>query len=153
VLPFLAGERSPGYAAHATAAIVGLRLATRPVEILRAGLEAVAYRCALIADLLGDHAANATEIIASGGALLASPAWSQIMADVLGRPVRTSAEAEATSRGVALLVLKALGAITGLDDLPASTSETYYPDPDRHRRYREAVERQQRLYEALIKSR
>lgn len=150
VLPFLGGERSPGYAAQATGAIVGLRLATRPVEILRAGLEAVAYRLALIADLLGDYAGDAADIVASGGALLASPAWLQIMADVLGRPVTALAEPEATSRGVALLVLKALGVIAHLDELPASTGETYLPDPDCHTRYREAVERQQRLYEALI---
>jgi len=150
LLPFLGGERSPGYAAHATAAIVGLRLATQPIEILQAGLESVAYRLALIADLLDDYAANATEIIASGGALLASPTWLQIMADVLGRRVTVSAEAEATSRGVVLLALKALGAITGLDDLPASTGKTYYPDPGRHGHYRAAVERQRRLYETLI---
>jgi len=39
VLPFWAGERSTGWADDARGAIVGLRLHTRPVEILRACLE------------------------------------------------------------------------------------------------------------------
>src|SRR5262249_30676554 len=39
MLPFLAGERSLGWVAGARAAIVGLALATRPLDIVRAGLE------------------------------------------------------------------------------------------------------------------
>ncbi len=49
-LPLLAGERSPGWAAHATGSIVGLRLSTTPVDILQAALEGVALRLSLIAD-------------------------------------------------------------------------------------------------------
>src|SRR5690606_12221057 len=44
VLPFLAGERSPGWASEATGAIAGLRLHTSAVDIVQACLEAVAYR-------------------------------------------------------------------------------------------------------------
>ena len=42
-------------------------------------------------------------------ALLHSQAWMQILADVLGRPLLASTEPEASSRGVALLVLETLG--------------------------------------------
>ena len=48
VLPFFAGERSPGWAGDARATIHGLSLATRPEDIARAGLEAVALRIALV---------------------------------------------------------------------------------------------------------
>src|SRR5262245_45451856 len=51
VLPFLAGERSTGWNPNARAAIVGLSLHTTPLDIMRAGLEAVAYRFAKIAFL------------------------------------------------------------------------------------------------------
>ncbi|HVX31366.1 MAG TPA: gluconokinase, partial [Nitrolancea sp.] len=47
-LPFLAGERSPGWHANARATLTGLTLHTSPEEILRAGLEAITYRFALI---------------------------------------------------------------------------------------------------------
>ena len=50
-------------------------------------------------------------MIASGGALLHSPAWTQIMADTLGRPVIASTEHEASCRGAALYALERIGAI------------------------------------------
>ena len=72
VLPFWAGERSPGWSTTARGAILGLTPRTRPVEILRASMEAVAYRFALIADAL-DAIAPGAEIVASGNALRSSP--------------------------------------------------------------------------------
>jgi gluconokinase len=150
MLPFLAGERSPGWASHATGAIVGLRLHTRPLDILQAGLEAVAYRFAAIYDLVRGVLPGADEIIASGGALLNSPAWMQIIADVLGLPVTASGEAEASSRGAALLALEVLGGPAWFD-VPAALGRRYDPDPGRHERYRQARARQARLYAVLIR--
>ena len=56
-LPFLAGERSPGWYDDATAVIAGLTLSTRPEHLIRAGMEAVAYRLAAVYDALGPLAA------------------------------------------------------------------------------------------------
>src|SRR6185437_16915319 len=52
LLPFLAGERSPGWKPRARAVIAGLGLHTSPAEIVRAGYETVANRFALIHALL-----------------------------------------------------------------------------------------------------
>ncbi len=150
VLPFLAGERSPGWAGDARAAINGITLGTTPAEMLRASLESVAYRMALIAQSILADDRGATEVIASGGALLSSPTWLQIMADVLGRPIHASAETEATSRGTALLALEALGVIPSIDALPAAFAEQYAPDGARHAVYEAAIERQIELYTKLI---
>jgi gluconokinase len=150
VLPLLAGERSPGWAGDAKAAIVGLSLSTSPEDILRASLEAVAYRFALIAQSMGATADGSHNFIASGGGLLHSPAWMQIFADVLGRPVVASEEAEGTSRGAALLALEALKAVPSVEQVPAQDGVVYQPNLEHHERYRAAVARQQRLYEALI---
>jgi len=150
VLPFLAGERAPNWNADARAAIIGLSLNTRPIEILRAGLEAIAYRLGLIFQLLRGGAPNAHQVIASGGALMNSPAWIQIIADTLGVPVIASAETEATSRGTALLALQALGVIDSLNDVPAQTGAQFTPDAARHAIYARAMERQKSLYNAII---
>jgi gluconokinase len=150
VLPFLAGERSPGWAGDVKATITGLALSTTPMEILRACLEAVAYRFALIEQRLCGRGDCAHRLIASGGGLLSSPAWMQIIADVLGRPVVASAEPEATSRGTALLALAALGAIPSIEAAPAADGAVYEPDRARHERYQEAIARQQKLYNLLI---
>lgn len=150
VLPFLAGERSPGWMAGARAAIAGLRLATSPLDIVRAGLEAVAYRFALIHAILAEACPQADEVVATGGALAKSPAWTQILADVLGVPLRPSAEAEASSRGAALLALEALGHLPSLDAAPARFGPTVAPDAARHARYQDGLARQRQLYDALI---
>ena len=44
-------------------------------------------------------------MVASGGAVVASPWWQQTLADVLARPVRVVDEPEASARGAALLAL------------------------------------------------
>jgi gluconokinase len=150
VLPFLAGERSPGWAGDARAAINGLTLATTPIQILQAGLEAVAYRFAQIEDRICGQPGCAHRLIASGGALLSSPFWMQTIADVLGRTVVASNEAEATSRGVALLALRSLGASGELGELPADDGAVYEPNAERHAIHRAAVDRQQELYKRLI---
>ena len=152
-LPFPAGERSPGWAGHARAAITGLTFHTRPVDILRAGLEAVAYRFALVAEQMQQHLPPAREIVASGSALRASPAWTQIMADVLARPVTISDEPEASSRGAALLALESLGLLASLEAAPAAQGRVFGPDPQRSARYAEGLERQNRLYTLLIEER
>lgn len=151
VLPFWAGERSPGWHGSARATVTGLSLYTTPLHILRAGLEAVAYCFALIHSILRAVKPEAQEIIASGAGLLHSPVWMQMMADVLGQPVTASAVSEASSRGAALLALEAAGVLADLAEAPVPLGMTYSPDPERHRRYRAAMERQQRLYELLIK--
>lgn len=151
VLPFLAGERSPGWAGHARATIHGLSLATTPLHILRAALEAVAYRVALVFGLLRQELPSEPQIVASGGALLSSPVWLQIMADVLERPVAVSSVQEASSRGAALLALEALGATPDLAKIPDFIGTVYQSDANRYLQYRKARERQQALYDKVVK--
>ena len=151
VLPFWGGERSPGWADDARGAIVGLRLHTQPHDILRACMEAVALRFGEIDRILSRVMPNAREVVATGGALLHSPTWMQILADVLGRPVLASAEPQASSRGAALLALDTLGLLeTPLDELRPDVSRRFEPVPEHTRRYQAAAERQRHLYDALV---
>ncbi len=145
VLPYLAGERAPGWRGARTGAMAGLRLDTTPLEIARAALEAVALRLALVYELLAPCAAPNHVVVASGGALARSRVWTQIVADALGHPVTWSPEAEATSRGAALLALEALGTLPELGAAPGELAEPFVPDAARHARYRDALERQRRL--------
>src|SRR5829696_4286169 len=87
VMPYHAGSRPPLDLAAGSGAITGLSLAATPVEVLAATLQAE------------------PEVVASGGAVVASPWWQQTLADVLARPVRVVDEPEASARGAALLAL------------------------------------------------
>jgi gluconokinase len=149
VLPFWLGERSPGWNANARGGVFGMTLATRPIEILRAAMEAVAYRFALVANAL-DRFAPGARLVASGQALRSSPTWAQIVADVLGRPMALSERTEASTRGAALLALDAAGRIDNISDFPVSVTTTFEPDMSCHERYQEGLKRQQQLYDRVI---
>ena len=148
-LPLLAGERGPGWADEANGTVAGLSMSSTPVEILRAAMEAVALRFALIAEIIEEASPGEKEVIATGGGLLGSPTWTGIMADALGRPVTTSGIQEASSRGAALLALERLGELE-IEEAKAPLGETFQPDPERHEIYLEALTRQRRLYEAVL---
>lgn len=149
VLPFWSGERSTGWLGDARGGIFGLRQQTKPVEIVRAVLESIAYRFASIARALDDVAPNAM-IAASGNALRSSPAWLQIIADVLGRPLVLGGAAEASSRGAALLALEAVGKIATIEEDQFAVDQVFEPDMARHARYQHGLARQEELYKRLL---
>ncbi|HEU5433781.1 MAG TPA: FGGY-family carbohydrate kinase, partial [Thermomicrobiales bacterium] len=151
-LPVVAGERSPAWHDEANGIIAGLTLATRPEDLLRAAMEAVAYRFARIYDALRPLATEPHQIVANGGAILNSPAWLQITADALGHPlIALPPSDEASARGAALMAAVAAGLLPDLAAAPdpAAGCPAYAPAPARTERYRAGRLRQERL-EALL---
>jgi gluconokinase len=149
VLPFLAGERAPGWRADRRATIAGLSLDTTPLDVVQAALESVALRLALVYALLAPHATAEHLVVASGGAISHSPAWARMLADALGRPIHASPEIEATGRGAALLALEALGVLPDVAAAGGALGRVFTPDPAHHARYRDALERHRRLDERV----
>jgi gluconokinase len=141
-LPLLGGERSPGWSPRATGAVAGLSFRTGPDDLYQAAIEGIAYRLAEIAVLLPE----VQEVVATGHALLASPDWIRLCADVLGHPVTASAVAEGSARGAAVYALACLGS----DPEPAPLGATSEPDPERTELHAAARERQRELYERLF---
>jgi gluconokinase len=150
ILPFWSGERSTGWSASASGTVFGLTQNTKPVEIVRAAMESVAYRFALIARALEVVNGEAT-IVATGNALRSSPVWLQIIADVLGKPITLSGTREASTRGAALLALEALGKIESIEQEPVEIDQVVRPDMSRHSSYLEGLARQNRMYELVVK--
>lgn len=149
MLPFFAGERAPGWRDDATAAIGGIRIGTTAMDILQAGLESVALRLGQIYRRLASMAGPNHRILASGG-FLQSPAWVRMIASVLGKPITACLEPEATSRGVALLALEAMGTFSG-GSLPVpELGTTFEPDMLANKVYQEALLNQEDLYRRLL---
>ncbi len=123
-LPFLGGERSLGWDSNRRGGIEGLSFATTPLDIAQAALEAVCYRLADVLDATGEI----ESVVATGAALLSNPAWLQVLADVLGRPVEVSAVSEGSARGAALIALERLG----LPVPDAPIARIVEPRRDRH---------------------
>lgn len=114
VIPFFHGERSTGYDEDARGAIIGMTAEYDGIDVLRAAMEGVAFRLADIFERLST-VADIHEIAASGGALRDSPAWTQIIADVLGRDLTLNDAQESSSRGAVLLALESLGKIESIE--------------------------------------
>ena len=149
LLPFLAGERAPGWRGDRRATITGLGLGTTALDVTQAALEAVALRLALVYERLAPLATSDHVVVASGGAISHSRAWTQMLADALGRAIHASSESEATSRGVALLALESLGVLRDVGAAPAPLGEVFTPDAAHRARYRAALERHKRLDERV----
>jgi gluconokinase len=145
VLPFLMGERSPVWNPRIKGTIYGIRLSTRPVELIRASLEAVAYGLASIHRMIDEVVHVDREIVATGGAIIASEAWRQIVSDVIGKRIGICAEREASMKGAAIMALEALG-LKSAEEIEPDLVETIHPDPIRHRRYEDGM----RMYLELM---
>jgi gluconokinase len=109
-------------------------------------MEAVALRIGAVFELLKPELPVRRQIIASGGAVMNSPVWLQILADVLGEPIALSRAEQSSARGVALL---ALGDIKDLTQIPHFVDVPIQPDLEKHAQYRIALQQQKELYEIL----
>jgi gluconokinase len=152
ILPFWAGERSPNWRGDARAVIAGLSLGTQPAQMLRAAMEAITYQLVTVTSAMQRVVNRPDWVIATGGQLIHSPAWSQMLADALNQRVMTSPEPEASSRGAALLVLHALGKLPRFWSTTPAPGRIFKPRARVHAIYERARRRQQDLYDLLFPS-
>src|SRR5690606_10017060 len=105
-LPYFspAGERAPFVEPRMRGHFDGMTVQTEAADLVRATCEGIAYaarQCLEAAGLNGEVA------ICGGGAK--SAVWLQMVADVLGRPVRVAPQPETGARGAVLSALRASG--------------------------------------------
>ncbi len=87
ILPFISGERSLGWHADARMTISGISIHTSPADLLRAGMEALAYQLyAVYTRLHNALNVQAPRLLSSGGALYSSDLLRSIIADTPGHP-------------------------------------------------------------------
>jgi sugar (pentulose or hexulose) kinase len=135
VLPYFApsGERAPFVEPHLRAELSGVSLETTRADLIRATCEGIGYaarHCLEAAGLTGSLA------VCGGGTR--SPAWMQLLADVLGRPLRV-VEGEVGARGAVLAAAERYGVSL---DAGAWTEPTAIvaPDPGRTSSYAKEYE-------------
>ncbi len=92
------------------------------------------------------------ELIFAGGAAK-SPLWSQIVADVTGKPVKVPVVKEATALGAAILAGVGVGLYDGVEDAVARTvrwDRQFQPDPSVKPVYDELYGNWKKLYPAQL---
>ena len=148
VLPFFTGERSTGWASHATALMTGVRISTDPLQLYRGILEGVGLTYRRIGHQLFTSAPGAVRILAQGRVTQDRPEFLQILADVMGRPVAPVTIKRATLHGSALLALETLA--PRLDRTPPDMGAVFEPHPKRTAYYTERMARFTELYDKAI---
>jgi gluconokinase len=153
ILPFVSGERSLGWHADARMTIAGLSIHTSPVDILRAGLEALAYQlAALYEELLTtlQMSNHPPRLICSGGALLNLELLQHIIADAIGNALYPSFSHEASARGAALLALEAMQLIPDVTSLSPEVKAPVEVNASHYVIYSKGYDRQLDLYRRLL---
>ncbi|GAA0518434.1 FGGY-family carbohydrate kinase [Saccharopolyspora thermophila] len=140
-LSFLSGsgERAPFVDPRARGQFTGLSLETTQADLVRAMCEAVAY-----AARHNLETAGLTGAVSACGGGARSAAWSQIFADVLGRPLYVPHEVGVGARGAAMTAWDSLGEPVDREQW-AAARRTVVPHPD-------AVEFYERGYRAYLAS-
>jgi xylulokinase len=137
-LPYLspAGERAPFVDAQARGMLLGLSVEHGREQIARAVVEGLTL---VIRDCLAASQVTPTELgICGGGAVNGD--WAQLIADVVGVPVRRTTDAEIGARGAFVVGKQATGAAATVEDAVAAyvrVQDRFEPDPVRARRYAE----------------
>ena len=137
VLPFHAGHRPP-LPAGATGTVHGLRLSTRPVDIVAATVEGTCHELADGAQLLGGDHAEAPVI--GGGAVAASPWLSRRLAAAFGGRALRRLDPEVGALGAATLAT-GLVSEAALEPVEASAEEVaaMAESAERHRALRDLL--------------
>ena len=102
VLPYFTPSATPYFDIETPGAILGLRLSTTRAQIIRALLEGVGFEMLLNLDILERSGHRVSELRTVGGGAK-SKIWTQLKADVMGRPIVVLEVTEAGSLGAAIL--------------------------------------------------
>lgn len=134
-LPALLGERAPYWDPVPRGTLLGLRREHRREHLVRALLDGVCLRLAMVRDAVV-HAGSPVDAVRATGGSLRSPAWTTSLAAAFGGPVQVAEAAGGSGLGAALLGWRALGAFPDLAAVAAllPAGETVVPDPDAVRR-------------------
>ncbi|MGO8674163.1 MAG: gluconokinase [Capsulimonadaceae bacterium] len=150
VLPFWAGERSPGWHGDAHAMITGMNLHTTGDDIGRAAIEACVYGYDDVRERLLARFPEATEILISGGTLTHDSPWTQIIADVFGTTLTSSRVTEASSRGAAMIAFRGIGKLRDFDEAGVVHGRVYHANPVTRDAYCAGRARYQELYRRIL---
>lgn len=149
-LPYMLGERTPWWNPNARGAFIGLNLASRREDILRAVMEGITLNLGIIVNIFRSHVPIETITVIGGGAQ--SAVWRQIMADVYDCRIESlNYLEEATSMGAAVIGGVAAGLFQDFDVIHRfiAVDQVATPNPDNREAYRRRRALLEKAYHAL----
>ena len=135
------GRRTPDANQMLKGTITGLTLASSAPLISRALVEATAYGSKAIVDRFRENGVEINEVIGIGGIALKSPFVMQVMADVLGMPIKVAKSDQACAFGASMFAAVAAGVYSKVEDaqnaMGMGFASEYQPDMKNHELYLE----------------
>lgn len=112
MIPYLVAERASLWDSEIRGAFLHVRQAHTPDHFLRAGVEGVALQLWTI--LRRVRMINRVEEVRATGGVFRSQLWREVVAGVLNRPLIVTGAAEGSGLGAAILGVRSLGIVDGL---------------------------------------
>ena len=150
-LPYLMGERTPHLDPNARGVFFGLSAMHTRADLIRAVMEGVAFSLNDCREVIAGMGIQANDMAACGGGGR-SPLWRQMLADVFGCPVKTTASKEGPALGVAILAMVGTGEYLSVEEACRTivgVDRVQEPVPDHTDRYQMFYRFYRRLYPAL----
>lgn len=150
-LPYMAGERSPIWDPKAKGVFYGLDFSKTRGHMVRAALEGVAYSLQHNLDIAESVGAGVNELRAMGGAAN-SRLWTQIKADITGKPIVVPSSDTATTLGAAILAGVGVGLYKDFEEavrMTVKVTRRHEPDMENHNLYQKNYETYLALYQNL----
>jgi gluconokinase len=146
-LPYLLGERAPIYNADARGVFFGISIGHSRLHFQRALLEGICFGIKSILMAIEKLVGRSKKIIVSGG-ITHSPAWLQLLSNVLGRDLIVPDASDASAMGAAMIGFKSLGITM---KKPHITERKINPDSVANHLYEEQFKIFESLYLSLEK--
>lgn len=150
-LPYMAGERSPIWDSNAKGVYYGLDYNKTKGHLLRAAMEGVAFSLRHNLDVAGENGAKVGVLRAMGGSAN-SWLWTQIKADVTGKPIIVPSSDTATTLGAAMLAGVGTGFYADYKEAVRNTVRIrrfHQPEEMNRGIYQKNYEKYRLLYEEL----
>lgn len=145
-LPFLAGERCPGWDDTKTAMLFEMKIDHDIYDLYYAVLEGVLFNLRQCYDLTVPIVGQPPALINISGGIEGSPLWIAMAATIFGKPVYTGGLQHASLLGAALMGLKAAGEIVTVKGIQPVIEKTWEPLPGKKDFYEKRFEKYLRYY-------
>lgn len=144
-LPFLFGERCPGWREDRKGGFFDLEAAHTEYDLYYSVLEGTLFNIYQCYRILIELGGAPEEIIISGG-IMNSEFWLQMAADIFGRELSTTGYTNDSTVGAALIALQAIGGVERIEDYLPPITGRIAPCPERRELYQKRFQRYLELY-------
>lgn len=144
-VPYILGERSPLWNAHARGMFYGLSIEHTQSHILRAVLEGILLAVYDYGHLLLQN--RSPQFIRASGGFTRSAFWVQMLSDIFNMPVQANGAEDDSARGAVILGLQALKIENSLQ---TKAGLTFEPNAKLHAQYMECYDKYLKYRNAML---